>query len=193
VSAATGRERRKRRSGAVILPPLLALAVSSAATSADAKVLRSTEQTAMIAVFKDIYALDRFNKLPDNARSDANAVGSLLTCSVPQRSRIACSAAAITQRMLVSPKAARAAAKEPVPIRNVRDRRTGLIGLDLCQSRESASTSNALIGRSSPLARHRAENKWMRPALQRQEDPHGSVRSDWIGSGHPGGCEFGSR
>jgi len=78
----TSRKPRERLSIS-ILPPFLALATWSAATSADAKVLRSTARTAMVSVFRDAYALDRFSKLPDNARSDAT-VRSLLTCSVPQ-------------------------------------------------------------------------------------------------------------
>ena len=82
----TSRKPRERLSIS-ILPPFLALATWSAATSADAKVLRSTARTAMVSVFRDTYALDRFSKLPDNARSDAT-VRSLLACSVPQGSRI---------------------------------------------------------------------------------------------------------
>jgi len=67
---------------------LLALVASTIATSAIAKVLRSQDGTATVYVFKDAYALDRFNKLPANAVSDESLVQPLLTCKVAQGSSI---------------------------------------------------------------------------------------------------------
>lgn len=65
-----------------------ALVASMTATSSSAKVLRSQDGTATVYVFKDAYALDRFNKLPANALSDDSLVQPLLTCKVTQGSRI---------------------------------------------------------------------------------------------------------
>ena len=69
----------------IILPALVASTVASSAT---AKVLRSQDGTATVYVFKDAYALDRFNKLPANALSDESLVQPLLTCKVAQGSNI---------------------------------------------------------------------------------------------------------
>lgn len=75
-----------------IRPPfattLLALVAATTATGAHAKVLRSQDEAAAVYVFKDAYALDRFSKLPANAQSDDSLVQPLLTCKVPQGSRI---------------------------------------------------------------------------------------------------------
>ena len=67
---------------------LLALVAATTATGAHAKVLRSQDGAAPVYVFKDAYALDRFNKLPADSQSDDSLVQPLLTCKVPQGSRI---------------------------------------------------------------------------------------------------------
>jgi hypothetical protein len=67
---------------------MLALIASTAATGANAKVLRNGDGTATVYVFKDAYALDRFNKLPASAASDESLVQPLLTCKAPQGSKI---------------------------------------------------------------------------------------------------------
>jgi len=60
----------------------------AAATSADAKVLRSQDGTATVFVFRDAFAQDRFSKPSGGAVSDANVAEPPLTCKVPQGSRI---------------------------------------------------------------------------------------------------------
>ena len=77
---------KRFRSPFVII--LLTLVASRIATSATAKVLRSQDGAATVYVFKDAYALDRFNKLPANALSDDSLVEPLLTCKVAQGSSI---------------------------------------------------------------------------------------------------------
>jgi hypothetical protein len=67
---------------------LLALVAATIATGAHAKVLRSQDGAATVYVFKDAYALDRFSKLPANSQSDDSLVQPLVTCKVPQGSRI---------------------------------------------------------------------------------------------------------
>lgn len=75
-----------------IRPPflitLLSLVAATTATGAHAKVLRSQDGTAAVYVFKDAYALDRFNKLPASASSDESVVRPLLTCKVAQGTSI---------------------------------------------------------------------------------------------------------
>ena len=99
----------------------VALVAATTATSPTAKVLRSQDGTATVFVFKDAFTLDRFSKLSGSAVSDANAVETLLTCKVPQGSRIIVLGSGYRTAFVRVTDGSASGCEGTVPVANIRD------------------------------------------------------------------------